>query len=64
MKHGFVVLGKDDIFGEVSYGSYPTLSEAKAKYRWLMRSSTKLTEFERGYLRLVELVEHEILVDK
>ena len=63
MKHGYVVLGRDDMFGEVSYGSYPTLREAKDKYRWL-KSAGRLTEIERSCLRLVELVEREISVDK
>ena len=63
MKHGFVILSKDEILGEISFGSSPTLSEAKKSYKWI-KDSINVEAYEKKHLRLVELVEREILVDK
>jgi len=59
MKHGYLVLGRCEIFGEISYGSFRTLSEAQTKYLSVQKS-INITEYERGHLRLVELVERKI----
>lgn len=59
MKHGYVILSRDKMIGEISFGSYPTLAEAKRRFRYL-KSSANVSEFEKSRLRLVELVEREI----
>lgn len=63
MKHGFVILSKDEILGEISFGSFPTLREAKKAFKWI-EASINVGAYEKKHLRLVELVEREILVDK
>jgi len=59
MKHGYVILSRDEMIGEISFGSYPTLAEAKRKFRYL-KSSVNVSVFEKKHLRLIELVEREI----
>ena len=61
MKHGYLVLGRCEVFGEISYGSFRTLSEAQTKYL-SVRKSVNITKYEREHLRLVELVEREIVI--
>lgn len=62
MKHGYLVMGRDEMFGEVNYGSFRTLAEARRKYN-CVKSSVNASELERRHLRLVELVEREIKMD-
>ena len=59
MNHGYVIVGRDDILGKVSYGSFSSLKEAKMSYRFLCRS-TSLSDKEKDNIKLVELVEKEI----
>jgi hypothetical protein len=61
MKHGYVILSRDEMLGEISFGSYPTLTEAKRGYKYL-KSSANVGVFEKKHLRLVELVEREIVI--
>lgn len=62
MKHGFEVLGRCEFFGEISFGSFQTFKKAHEHYLFV-RNSPNLTESERQEVRLVELVERQILVD-
>ena len=63
MKHGFIILSKDEIIGEISFGSFRTLREAKKSFKRI-KDSINVSSYEKKHLRLVELVEREILVDK
>lgn len=49
------------MFGEVSYGRFLTLREAKIQYHSLKRTG-QLSEVEKSHIRLVELVEREIVI--
>ena len=62
MKHGFVLISKDEVFGEITFGSYKTLREAEKSYRHVL-SSPNVEDFAKKHLRLVELVEKEIVVN-
>lgn len=59
MKHGYVVMGRDELLGEVSYGSYLALRDAKMSFKFL-KVSPNLSEFQKKHLRVVELVERVI----
>lgn len=59
MKHGYEVLGRCEWIGDVSYGSFRTLAEARRTYEFV-KSSVNTSDLERRHLRLVELVERVI----
>lgn len=66
MKHGIVIVGRDDQGKDFSFGSYETPTRALHAYEFCMRSPY-ITEAEKQTLRIVELVEKDItasLVDR
>lgn len=63
MKHGYVLKSKDEVFGEITFGSFQTLREAKRKYDSVM-SSPNTDEYAKQNLQLVELVERVVDMNK
>lgn len=59
MKHGYVLKSKDEMFGEITFGSFQTLREAKRKYEFVI-SSPNTDEYAKRHLQLVELVERVV----